>query len=623
MANTIEYNIKVNDQGAVRTIQQLEDQLKDLNEEIKDVDVNSDVFQRAAASIQQVTRELEEAQLQLRGLTDEDKIRGFQGAIDVIGGSVAGLTGAIGLLGIENEEFEKYTAYAANAIAFSEGIRTAAQGLVDLRQTLKAAGGAQAAFNAIVAANPYVIVTAAIAALVAGFVELVHRTEPLVSRLETLKNLFLSFGNLAKFAGLQTESLTKANEELAQVDLEEGLQDQIAVLGAYGKSTIDLEIQLAEQRLAKLEEGEEGYREAQRNLLTLRAKLAKEQQDKQIEDLEKARQKKLEEILFAEENRKFAEDMFSKIGEEDAREYARGVVQGFDKLKEEGALDINSIVFMDEDEIALEEELFGENGVITNFQNGLQEAIDETIANKTNWDNFINIANEAFDNITNLSQQRYERSLINLERERNEIIANTSLTEEQRTAALEKIAEKERELEIRRIKAERDQFTLQQTLLIAQEVMKTKFFVAEQVRIAKLSVAQGTATAKQLAVDAAASTAKAGMSLGAFVAALGPFGIAAFALSIGGILATIISARRKAQSQIAALSGASPGGGGATTTSISVPSTPASAVAPPPVQERTPQMLTSQPSVRAYVLSGDVSSNQEADAKLNTKRTIS
>jgi hypothetical protein len=34
-------------------------------------------------------------------------------------------------------------------------------------------------------------------------------------------------------------------------------------------------------------------------------------------------------------------------------------------------------------------------------------------------------------------------------------------------------------------------------------------------------------------------------------------------------------------------------------------------------------MLTSQPSVRAYVLSGDVSSNQEADAKLNTKRTIS
>ena len=36
----------------------------------------------------------------------------------------------------------------------------------------------------------------------------------------------------------------------------------------------------------------------------------------------------------------------------------------------------------------------------------------------------------------------------------------------------------------------------------------------------------------------------------------------------------------------------------------------------------TPQQFSTQPTVRAYVVAGDVSSSQEADAKINQRRTI-
>ena len=41
------------------------------------------------------------------------------------------------------------------------------------------------------------------------------------------------------------------------------------------------------------------------------------------------------------------------------------------------------------------------------------------------------------------------------------------------------------------------------------------------------------------------------------------------------------------------------------------------------VQERAPQQLMAAPMVKTYVLTGDITSGQEAQAKLNTKRTIS
>ncbi len=51
------------------------------------------------------------------------------------------------------------------------------------------------------------------------------------------------------------------------------------------------------------------------------------------------------------------------------------------------------------------------------------------------------------------------------------------------------------------------------------------------------------------------------MSIGTFVAKGGLTGLATYAITIGGLLASIFAARKKAQSQIASLGGPSVGGG--------------------------------------------------------------
>ena len=63
-----------------------------------------------AGNIQKLEKELKETQATVEGFTLEKKLDAADGAIKVVAGSVAALTGGLGLLGIENENFEKLTA---------------------------------------------------------------------------------------------------------------------------------------------------------------------------------------------------------------------------------------------------------------------------------------------------------------------------------------------------------------------------------------------------------------------------------------------------------------------------------------------------------------------------------
>ena len=67
--------------------------------------------------------------------------------------------------------------------------------------------------NFAMVANPVGIMATAVALLTAGLVELLHRIEPAVSRLQTFFNLIASLGNPLKFAELQAKSLADAMKE--------------------------------------------------------------------------------------------------------------------------------------------------------------------------------------------------------------------------------------------------------------------------------------------------------------------------------------------------------------------------------------------------------------------------
>jgi len=162
-----------------------------------------------------------------------------------------------------------------------------------------------------------------------------------------------------------------------------------------------------------------------------------------------------------------------------------------------------------------------------------------------------------------LQKSFHDAEIARIRERKNVILNNDKLTSSQKESQLKKIEKQERAAEIRKIKAERDFFTLQQTLLIAQEIMRVKFHVMEQVRLAQLNAANAKSALTEVAVEGAAQTAKASMSLGTFVSQLGPLGVVTFAASIGGIIASILAARKKAQAQIASLTNvSSPSSGG-------------------------------------------------------------
>ena len=591
------------------------------------IDVDSGDVKQLEKQLQGVSSEIKEIDQEVGGLTMDDKFKAAAGSVKVMAGALAGAVGTLGLFGVESEVFGEFEKKAASAIAVAVGFRDVAEGLYEMRTALKGVTAAQLKANAAALLNPYVAVAAAVVALTGAFAKYASKaTDDVVPVTTTLKNMFLSLGSATKFAALQAGSYAENIEKLEKAAAVLALERSIGVLKEFGEATIDLEIQLQERKLDALEEGSEEYDDAFTNLLVLRAKKARGLMDEEAKAAEEGAKKKadaeiaaynarLEEIRFDElldTYREQDEKLFSLLGDEAAMTFTAA----FNKVVKDEVKFMDA-AWVDEDFEEVEDALFGNDGLITNYQNGLQEAVDRTIGNRESWNNFIGLASEAFANIESLSQQGYDRTLVNLERERNEIINNTALTEEAKAQSLDRISQKEKAVEIRRIKAERDQFTLKQTLLIAEQIMKAKSFAMEQIQIARLNVAKASATAQEIALAGTAAIGKASMSLGSFVAALGPFGIAAFAVSIGGIIASIVSARKKAKASIAAI-GAPTGGGDSG--GVSIPSMPSTGMGQD--TQAPGNDVCATPLVRAYVLSGDARNAQEADAKLAARRTL-
>ena len=208
-----------------------------------------------------------------------------------------------------------------------------------------------------------------------------------------------------------------------------------------------------------------------------------------------------------------------------------------------------------------------------------------------------------------------------LKRERDYILNSGKLTGDAQKKALEDIEKRELKAQERKIKQERDFFTLKQSLLIAEEIMKTKLYVAEQILIAKKAVAKAVASQREVAIDAAVSASKAKMSLGAFNAALGPLGTPAFLLTIGGLLASILAARKTAQSAISQLGapsvgGGSIGGGGG----VEAPDFNVVGASPESQLAQTVAGQQQKP-LRAFVVGKEITNQQEFDRNIKNEIT--
>ena len=149
-----------------------------------------------------------------------------------------------------------------------------------------------------------------------------------------------------------------------------------------------------------------------------------------------------------------------------------------------------------------------------------------------------------------------------LKRERDYVLNSGELTGSAQKKAIEDIERRELQAQRRKIKAERDLFTIKQSLLIAEELMRIKADFAERKRMFEQQTVYFVNAQGRIVAKAAESTADAAFSIGEFTRQLGPLGIAVYAVTIGGLIASILSARKKAQATLSSLGAPSAGGGG-------------------------------------------------------------
>lgn len=163
----------------------------------------------------------------------------------------------------------------------------------------------------------------------------------------------------------------------------------------------------------------------------------------------------------------------------------------------------------------------------------------------------------AFSQLSNVFTSYTDARIAQLERERNYILNSESLTKAAQQERIKDIEARELQAQKNKIRLERELFTIKQSLLIAEQVMKAKAVILEN----KIKIANDI---REVGSAAITQASKAKMSIGTFVAKGGLNGLATYAITIGGLLASIFAARKKAEAQLRSLGGPSVGavGGG-------------------------------------------------------------
>jgi hypothetical protein len=198
--------------------------------------------------------------------------------------------------------------------------------------------------------------------------------------------------------------------------------------------------------------------------------------------------------------------------------------------------------------------------------------------------------------LNQLQSSSFAAQIKRIDNEREIILNNDNLTSKEKNRLLIENDRKNKEVQKKKIKFDRDIFLIEQGMELAKIALKAKNQMAE------------------LAMKGADSVSSATMSVGEFMRQLGPLGIAAYAVSIGGVVASIIAARKKAQQQIAAIAGTTGGISGSAGGSTSIASPAFNVVGATQTSQLAQTIAGSEEQpLRAYVVASDISTAQELE----------
>mgnify|MGYP001028073858 FL=1 len=570
---TIDYNINVNAGSSLRTIQDIENELNELNQEIKEVGVGSAAFDKAAGNIQKLESELRQTQSTVEGFTLDKKLETADGAIKVVAGSVTALTGGLGLLGIENENFEKLTAQATNAIAFGMGIKDLSEGFGKLAKNLNVAGIAQKAynlvqraFNAILNANPIGLTILAITTLTGLVIGLKDKFEAVNKVFQFFKGLVTAVGEALGLAATAEEKAAQAAKEASEQRIKD-IDNELKIRKAAGEDTVELEREKQQLLTSITEEGSQERKDAMADEEAFEAAQLKKKQDAIDAAADEAKRKRDE--LKAEADAKAIAD--KEVADQKAA----------DKKQEDE----------DKEKARLE---------------GIQAVVDEFEAKQRDLE----------------VESELER--LELEQERKLAELGTTVEDLEAKKAIEVFYATLTAEELERIRLQ--DLADDKAILEAKKIAQMNFVSAVGGVINALGglAAEGTAAAKTAALADIVINTGLGFAQGLDIAqkgakATGPAAPFAFPIFYATQIAAVIGAISKAKNILSQVKGGGAGGGAITAPNVA--QTPSISSANLDIGV-SPETQVAGTAVQAYVVSGDITSSQEAEAKLSTRRAI-
>ena len=618
---TINYKINIDDGKSIQSLSQLEREAEGLNTALKLVKPNTQQFKQLAKEAQNVQKQIKTLNKEIEGITLEDKLDTADGAIKTLTGSTQALVGGFGLLGVESEKLEFLEGKAASAISFGMGLKDLSEGFGKLAKSTKVASAAQkaynvvqTAFNAIMAMNPLgilIVSLTAVAGLVYAFrdsiLELIKKAlGPFSGIIDSIVGAFTS---LAESMGLVDDAATK----LTKTTIKE-LDKQIKLQEAAGEKTLELQKKKLQEEAKLLEQGTDEYEEnlLEQQILDIKIKKETDAETARI-DKEAADRRKEAAKAKKEEDKKNAEEaltMLQKYQNEAQDLLAKSDEEKLDLEYKRALAEIDALKVTEEEKtkIRLQAE--------ENYQTKLKEIKDN--AQKISDDAIF----AAIQNVTDIENELRLMQATTLEEERQ---ANLAILDEQRFKELDdetKTAEEKLAInklyneKIKLLNQDYDEIQKQDDEAVAQYKADVTNQSIDAIQGAlttlfgenkALASAMVLVDAGQAAVGIINNSQK--MAFGAI-----PYQISQFAL----LAATTMSSLKQINS-------ASPRGGNSSAAvprgSSQIPNMSGLEEQIGPIDIAEAQRPSNE-MVRAYVVSGDVTTNQEADAKLSSKRNI-
>ena len=618
---TIDYNINVNAGGSIRTIEQIEQELNELNNEIKEVGIGSKAFNTAAGNIQKLEKELVKANTAVEGFTIDKKLQAADGAIKLTSGAVTGLVGGLGLLGIQSENFDKLTAQATSAISFGMGLKDISEGYQQIVKSEAAAAIGAKLFG-----------TTTRAALVAtGIGALVVALGTIIAYWDEIS---------AAVGGVSQEMSDSLDSQAEMVELSEQQFDAISATentlrlsGKTEREIRDLKIQQTEETINALE-----------------AQLITQEEVKNAQ------------VAASERNRAILQGVIRFVslpltlllGTVDAITAALSYIPGIGdigtNLEEGFSGGIANLIF-DPEEVAAEgdatiAETTKKLAELKNRRDGFK--LKEQEENEAT-----RVKNNADSKADSDKKKAEEQELADLKAQIREAEANT--VAELRAKELEdKQLEYDALIELAaannlatfELEASRDEALLalrkqfsDEDIAIAKENEEKNQAILDAKKQAQFAYVgavggvinalgglaeQGTAAAKTAAIADIIINTGLGFAQGLDIAqksakATGPAAAFAFPIFYATQIAAVLGAIGKAKSILSQVKGGGSGGGAIAAPNVAQTPSISSANIDLGV---SPETQVAGTAVQAYVVSGDITSSQEAEAKLSTRRAI-